>query len=506
MCAAIVVGAGGAAIVDQPGSDGLTPLHVACYQGSLACVKLLVNSGARTDRKGPDGRTALALAEKHGHQALVRYLRLHRRKGASCTPIASSESVTSHEAQVAAADEAAAALLADEEVEQVRRDPKNGVRQKGKRAVAMTSMATEAASMAKATEAAPAAASTVGGVKDGSVNHCGKGADDCSVFAAGSDATGDAAAIADEALRLAVQSADYDTLARALEVNCALASEAVLAGARASRDRLNRRRKKESQRLRRAHAEVMKGVQLADGQQVTGGSGSGGSGIGGGGGGGDDGGDGGDSGGDGAWTACPLTLAEILSATSNFAETRRIGSGGFSRVYAGDALESSAMPAHFRGQPVAVKRAKPGVHDLHDLSREVGVLRSCSHPHLLPLLGYYLDAAVPCLVFPLMRGASLADRLWPVRHRPPHRAFIPPASLWDRPHPSDRCMPLVCAFLLWSCRVRRSPNISPASASRSRSPRCSGGSGSVSSNRPRTLCCICTRPCRAARRASCTVI
>ena len=40
------------------------------------------------------------------------------------------------------------------------------------------------------------------------------------------------------------------------------------------------------------------------------------------------------------------------------------------------------------------------------------MLRGCAHPYLLPLLGYSLEKDA-CLVFPLMRGGSLADRLWP---------------------------------------------------------------------------------------------
>jgi hypothetical protein len=38
-------------------------------------------------------------------------------------------------------------------------------------------------------------------------------------------------------------------------------------------------------------------------------------------------------------------------------------------------------------EPVAVKHAKSGVHDLDDLQREVSVLQLCSLPHVLPLLG-----------------------------------------------------------------------------------------------------------------------
>ena len=40
------------------------------------------------------------------------------------------------------------------------------------------------------------------------------------------------------------------------------------------------------------------------------------------------------------------------------------------------------------------------------------LLQVCEHPHLLPLFGYCLDAASPCLVFPLMVGGSLQTRLW----------------------------------------------------------------------------------------------
>tara|TARA_B110000046_G_scaffold36728_1_gene40076 strand:+ start:941 stop:1537 length:597 start_codon:yes stop_codon:yes gene_type:complete len=69
---------------------------------------------------------------------------------------------------------------------------------------------------------------------------------------------------------------------------------------------------------------------------------------------------------------------------------------------------------------VAVKRAKSGMHDISDLRREVSVLQACDHPHVLPLLGYYLEQEAPCLVFPLMRGGSLADRLWPEDADPAH--------------------------------------------------------------------------------------
>jgi interleukin-1 receptor-associated kinase 1 len=131
--------------------------------------------------------------------------------------------------------------------------------------------------------------------------------------------------------------------------------------------------------------------------------------------------------------AVALTLAELTAATDGFGEQRLIGSGGYGRVFIADALPSlppEALPPWLRHKPVAVKRAKLGVHNLGDLQREVSVLQQCSHPHLLPLLGYYLEHEAPCLVFPLMRGGSFADRLWPQEADSEHlRRLGLPASL-----------------------------------------------------------------------------
>ena len=69
--------------------------------------------------------------------------------------------------------------------------------------------------------------------------------------------TAEARAAADEGLRSAMAAGDYDTLSRSLEAHRAAASEVTLQEARAERDRLAKKRKKESQRLRKAHAGAM---------------------------------------------------------------------------------------------------------------------------------------------------------------------------------------------------------------------------------------------------------
>ena len=101
----------------------------------------------------------------------------------------------------------------------------------------------------------------------------------------------------------------------------------------------------------------------------------------------------------------PLALpaAELADATASFAPGRKIGEGGFGSVF--KALPLPSLPQH----TVAVKRlaAEAGAAELR---AELEILSRCAHAHLLPLLGYSIDAR--CLVYPLARGGSLDDRLF----------------------------------------------------------------------------------------------
>ena len=121
--------------------------------------------------------------------------------------------------------------------------------------------------------------------------------------------------------------------------------------------------------------------------------------------------------------AIALTLAELAAATGGFGEQNLIGSGGNGRVFAADTLPSlppEVLPPRLRHLRFAVKRVNSGAHNLATLQREVSVLQRCKHPHVLPLLGYCLELESLCLVFPLMRGGSFANRLWPSKADPKH--------------------------------------------------------------------------------------
>jgi serine/threonine protein kinase len=84
-----------------------------------------------------------------------------------------------------------------------------------------------------------------------------------------------------------------------------------------------------------------------------------------------------------------------------------VGEGGFGVVYRADALPSRPVLG-----PVAIKRlGADSQQGLNELMSEVQLLGTCRHEHLLPLLAFCYEGGVGCLVYPLMAGGSLEDRL-----------------------------------------------------------------------------------------------
>ncbi|EOD29458.1 hypothetical protein EMIHUDRAFT_468558 [Emiliania huxleyi CCMP1516] len=268
----------------------------------------------------------------------------------------------------------------------------------------------------------------------------------------------DAAAIAaaDEALQQAVAAGSYEGMASALEACSGLASPAVLAAARRARDKLKEARKRDSQRLRKAHGAAMgalKSLDTAEGPSAL------------------------RAGiaaakahvgvlpalaeevsaaesrldllsvaADEAVVARPveIALSDLAAATDGFADGKLIGSGGFSHVYeaSADLHLSLAAPPQLRHLPLVVKRAKSGQSGgLSRAELEVKLLKAVSHPHLLPLLGYCLSPDGVCLLSPLMRGGSLEARLR--ISDPDHAAQLRRLGMAEAPRP-----------LMWRQRVR----------------------------------------------------
>jgi hypothetical protein len=103
----------------------------------------------------------------------------------------------------------------------------------------------------------------------------------------------------------------------------------------------------------------------------------------------------------------PVPLAELAAATAGWAAARKVGEGGFGVVYRADALPSRPVLG-----PVAIKRlGADSQQGLNELMSEVQLLGTCRHEHLLPLLAFCYEGGVGCLVYPLMAGGRLEDRL-----------------------------------------------------------------------------------------------
>jgi len=101
-----------------------------------------------------------------------------------------------------------------------------------------------------------------------------------------------------------------------------------------------------------------------------------------------------------------FSYAALSSATHNF--SKRLGSGGFGTVFDG-ALAS--------GTRIAVKKlvdagaAETSQREQMATEVEVLTLLHVQHANIVPLLGWSEDGAAPCLVYALMEGGSLQDRL-----------------------------------------------------------------------------------------------
>lgn len=100
-------------------------------------------------------------------------------------------------------------------------------------------------------------------------------------------------------------------------------------------------------------------------------------------------------------------VEELALATRDWNENLLLGEGGFGKVF----LIESLLSMPYAGQ-CAVKKLSPNAaQGTAELQTEIQVLGTCRHENVLPLLGFCLHPRSPCLVYPLMRGGNLDDRI-----------------------------------------------------------------------------------------------
>ncbi|XP_075518127.1 U-box domain-containing protein 35-like isoform X3 [Primulina tabacum] len=102
------------------------------------------------------------------------------------------------------------------------------------------------------------------------------------------------------------------------------------------------------------------------------------------------------------------TIEEIEVATEYFAQSRKIGEGGYGPVY----------KCYLDHTPAAVKVLRPdATHGRSQFQQEVEILSCIRHPHMVLLLGACPEYG--CLVYEYMSNGSLEDRLLRRGNTPP---------------------------------------------------------------------------------------
>lgn len=104
-----------------------------------------------------------------------------------------------------------------------------------------------------------------------------------------------------------------------------------------------------------------------------------------------------------------MSYEELKEATYNWSNSNLLGRGGFGQVFKGE----------WKHLPVAVKRLQ---RDDEGRNKELIAemcLNQYRHDNILPLYGYSLGGPEACLVYQLMAGGSVEQRLRGKTHHPP---------------------------------------------------------------------------------------
>jgi interleukin-1 receptor-associated kinase 4 len=108
--------------------------------------------------------------------------------------------------------------------------------------------------------------------------------------------------------------------------------------------------------------------------------------------------------------AGPRYMYQYLSiATNNF--EKRLGSGGCGSVFQGVLASGTRVAVKRLELGVAAGAGAAGLSMTDQMRTEVEVLSQVQHVNIVPLLGWSKDGMAPCLVYALMEGGSLQDRL-----------------------------------------------------------------------------------------------
>jgi hypothetical protein len=117
-----------------------------------------------------------------------------------------------------------------------------------------------------------------------------------------------------------------------------------------------------------------------------------------------------------------IPVEELESATNNWAKENELGRGGFGVVYKGEWLSTKVAI-----KKLEYRESRSGSSKEHWVQslNELRHLNHCRHDNILPVYGYAIKGDICLVVYKLMPGGSLEDRLakrsgfeplsWPLR-------------------------------------------------------------------------------------------
>ncbi|CAM0870585.1 unnamed protein product [Alopecurus aequalis] len=110
-----------------------------------------------------------------------------------------------------------------------------------------------------------------------------------------------------------------------------------------------------------------------------------------------------------------MYISTLRSATGDFAESNKLGEGGFGAVYKAPFLKKGTLP---NGEEIAVKRLSKGSKQgVEELMNELALVAKLKHKNLVRLVGVCLEQQERLLVYEFVPNRSLDQILFDIEKR-----------------------------------------------------------------------------------------
>lgn len=105
-----------------------------------------------------------------------------------------------------------------------------------------------------------------------------------------------------------------------------------------------------------------------------------------------------------------IEIDDLKAATNDWDDTNELGRGGFGVVYIGQWLNTNVAIKKLNIQTARLGSANTVENWIQSMS-ELRFLNQCRHDNILPIYGYSITNEACFVVFQLMEGGSLEERL-----------------------------------------------------------------------------------------------